>query len=101
MDDRDEALTMLTASLDEFVDQALKALTSSGIEASLLKVDYMTNTAILELAKPAEDKVLNEVGVKMRNDWPEMPDVNAVLHVSDSSTLVHFIILQGDEGAGA
>ena len=78
MDDKAQALDSLTAALDEFVAKALDEFQRQGIQVRQTRIDYMTDTVVMEIHEgEASVKKLNEIGIKMRQDWPAMPDVAA------------------------
>lgn len=92
-DDKDAALETLTASLDEFMDRVQVAFRAVRINAVVLKIDYIAQTAVMELVDPVvPEEKLNQVGIEIRKQWPEMPDVAAALTTSENISVLHFAI---------
>lgn len=77
---KDEALSALSAVLDQTVSVVRKALLGHGLATRVRKVDYVAQVIVLTFddQQPTSDMV-DLIGEEVRYVWPEMPSLTATL----------------------
>jgi hypothetical protein len=77
---KDEALTALSAVLDQTAAVVRTALMGHGLTTRIRKIDYVAQVIVLTFddRQPTSDMV-DVIGEEVRYVWPEMPEMTATL----------------------